>query len=458
LEGRLLVLLAKLNSLTVLVATEGAALFNKKLFSRLKEAGTFITALSLLALVVGGAVLYSTVDAFYYQPFNPLGIEERRWEPALQPVVSDAGVVPLSERKRPYTFGEKRRNTSNLQLESPATAAEAGAQRQTGATQRGKVQAAALPAGPGPDAAKAKGNSGDRSATAVGDTAASAENGRVTILLMGIDRRPDEPFISRTDTMMLLSFHPEAGTASILSIPRDLYVPIPGHGQNRINTAFLYGAAGNNPAAGAELAMETVSQLLDVSIDHYILVDFSAFIQTIDLLGGIHVNVPYTIDDPRFPDMHYGFEPLYIPAGLHQFDGETALKYARTRGQDNDFYRAQRQQQVVLAVRRKAMQLGLPSLIARAPGLYRQVSQGVYTDLSLDEMIRLAQLASLLESEAIETAVLDFNYVSSHRSDSGAHVLLLSQSKVEPLIQQLFGDSRPAATLNRVPSAAPPMR
>jgi polyisoprenyl-teichoic acid--peptidoglycan teichoic acid transferase len=440
--------------LTGSIATEGATLFNKKLFSRLKEAGSLITAVCLLALVIGAAVLYSTVDAFYYQPFNPLAVEERRWEPALQPIRPEGSPAPLSERKRPYTFGEKRRSPPSFQLESAAPAAEAVVPRQMDSVPRSK----ALAAGIGPDAGQAKGSSADRSATAVGETAVSAENDRVTILLMGIDRRPDEPFISRTDTMMLLSFDPEAGTASILSIPRDLYVPIPGHGQNRINTAFVFGAASNNPAAGAELAMETISQVLDVPIDHYILVDFSAFIQTIDLLGGIHVNVPYTIDDPRYPDMHYGYEPLYIPAGLHHFDGETALKYARTRGQDNDFYRAQRQQQVLLAVRRKAMQLGLPSLIARAPGLYRQVSQGVYTDLSLDEMIRLAQLASSLENEAIETAVLDFNYVSSHRTDSGAHVLLLSPGKVEPLIQQLFRDSGPAATLNPAPSASPPMR
>ncbi|MCA9956827.1 MAG: LCP family protein, partial [Anaerolineales bacterium] len=94
---------------------------------------------------------------------------------------------------------------------------------------------------------------------------------RVNILLMGIDRRPGEAFISRTDTMMLISLDPVTESASILSIPRDLYVLIPGHGRDRINTAFVYGSAGDNPVGGAALAMQTVEYNLGVPVNHYIL-------------------------------------------------------------------------------------------------------------------------------------------------------------------------------------------
>jgi polyisoprenyl-teichoic acid--peptidoglycan teichoic acid transferase len=398
-------------------------------------------------------LLYTTVDAFYHQPFNPLAVEERPWEPALHPVSPQADAPPLFEWKRPYTLGQKRRSTPQREREQSLAA-----RLHDRSVSRIGPRVTTLQSTPAPASAANKGNNGARNAVAVGGPTTAEAGGRVTILLMGIDRRPDEPFVSRTDTMMLLSFNAGAGTASILSIPRDLYVPIAGHGQNRINTAFVYGAAGVNAAAGAELAMQTVSELLDVPIDHYILVDFSAFIKTIDLLDGIHVHVPYTIDDPRYPDMGYGYEPLYIPAGVHHFDGEMALKYARTRGQDNDFYRAQRQQQVVLAVRRQAMQLGLTSLVSRAPALYRQVSQGVYTDLTLDEMVRLAQLAASLESGEIETAVLDYNYVTSHRTENGSQVLLLSQTKAAPLIARLFHDPQLSPALQQAPAPVPPLR
>ncbi len=261
---------------------------------------------------------------------------------------------------------------------------------------------------------------------------------RVNILLMGIDRRPGESFISRTDSIMLMSIDPNTNSASILSIPRDLYVLIPGRGRDRINTAFVYGSAGNNPVGGAALAMQTVEYNLGVRVNHYILVDFSAVINGINTLGGIEVNVPFTINDPTYPDMDYGFDPLFIPAGVQQMDGLTALKYARTRHVDNDFGRAQRQQQVMLAARSKAIGLGIPSLIARAPTLYQQLENGIRTDLSLDQLIKLALTASDIPSANIRSEVLDFDYVDSFLTDKGAQVLILENDKAAPLIQSLF--------------------
>lgn len=261
---------------------------------------------------------------------------------------------------------------------------------------------------------------------------------RVNILLMGIDRRPGEPFISRTDSMMIISLDPEGQHISILSVPRDLYVVVPGRGRDRINTAFVYGAAGNNPAGGAALAMQTVEYNLGVPINHYVLVDFSAVIQGIDALGGIDVNVPFTIDDPTFPDMYYGFDPLYIPAGWQHLDGTLALKYARTRHMDSDFGRAQRQQQVVLAARDKALSLGITGLLAKAPVLYQQLEQGIRTDLSLEQIVSLAKTASDVPSENIQNDVLDYGYVSSYKTEAGAQVLILDNEKAAALIQQLF--------------------
>lgn len=274
--------------------------------------------------------------------------------------------------------------------------------------------------------------------TLIPTTEAADQTERINVLVMGIDRRPGEPFISRTDTMMLMSLDPQGKTASILSIPRDLYVVLPGRGRDRINTAFVYGSAGNNPEGGAQLAMQTVEYNLGVPVDHYLLVDFAAVIDGVDAIGGIDVYVPYDINDPTFPDMNYGYDPLYIPAGQHHFDGLTALKYARTRHQDSDFYRARRQQQVVLAVRDRVLGLGLGELIRQAPFLWRQVDQGIKTDLSLDDLLRVVSLAASISDDSIRNEVLDQNYVTPYRTETGASVLVPLNENISPLIQELF--------------------
>jgi anionic cell wall polymer biosynthesis LytR-Cps2A-Psr (LCP) family protein len=184
--------------------------------------------------------------------------------------------------------------------------------------------------------------------------------------------------------------------------------------------------------------MQTVEYNLGVPVHHYMLVDFSAVTRGIDAIGGIDVNVPYNIYDPTFPSMDYGYDPLSIPAGVQHFDGETALKYARTRHQDSDFYRARRQQQVVLAVRDKVLGLGFGELLRQAPFLYQQLDQGIRTDLSLDELILLATTAADIPSENIHTEVLDQNYVSSYRAPNGASVLVPINEQIAPLIQEMF--------------------
>ncbi|MCA9924874.1 MAG: LCP family protein, partial [Anaerolineales bacterium] len=211
-------------------------------------------------------------------------------------------------------------------------------------------------------------------------------------------------------------------------------------GRDRINTAFVYGSAGNNPVGGAALALQTVEYNLGVRINHYFMVDFSAVVKGVDTLGGVDVYVPADLSDPTYPDMNYGYDPLFIPAGMNHFDGQTALKYARTRHADNDFGRAQRQQQVILAARDKALGLGLTSLLSRAPVLYQQLEQGVRTDLSLDQLVRLAKTVGDIPSENIRNEVLNYDYVDGYRTEAGAQVLVLVNEKATPLIQSLFYD------------------
>ena len=277
--------------------------------------------------------------------------------------------------------------------------------------------------------------------TMIATTEFADQTERTNILLMGIDRRPGGSFVSRTDTMMLMSINPSENSAYVLSIPRDFYGVVPGIGRDRINTAFVYGAAGNNPAGGAQLAMQTIEYNLGVPVHHYILIDFGAVTGGIDAVGGIDVYVPVNIADPTFPDMNYGYDPLFIPAGTQHFDGRMALKYARTRHQDNDFNRAERQQQVIMAVRDKVLGLGLGQMISKAPLFYQQLKSGIKTDLSLEEIVQLIRAAAQIPEENIHRAVLDGDYLSSYRTEKGASVLVPMNEKIAPLIQDYFYDS-----------------
>lgn len=263
---------------------------------------------------------------------------------------------------------------------------------------------------------------------------------RITILMMGSDSRVGA-LISRTDTMMLLSVNTNLHTVSILSIPRDLYVEIPGYGRDKLNTALIHGANinGEDPVAGMAVAIQTIEQTLGVNIDHYIVVNLRAVEETIDALGGVDVYVPYTIIDPMYINRATG-EALYIPEGPNHFDGDTALRYARTRFQDSDFARSNRQQQLLLAVRQKILSLGLPEMIDRAPLLYQNVKSGIFTDLSLEDMVNLAQVGDGIPEENIYTAVLNKDYVVSGLSPEGSYILYLIPEKVTPLIQEMFYD------------------
>ena len=163
---------------------------------------------------------------------------------------------------------------------------------------------------------------------------------RVTILLLGIDQRCDENGPTHTDSMMLLTIDPVGLSAAVLSLPRDLWVDIPDVGVDRINQAFYYGELYELPGGGPELAMETVESLIGVPVQYYVAVNFDAFIEVVDLIGGIKVDVAEKIDDSAYPDRCYGYEPFHIEAGSQHLDGDTALKYARTRATFKSGYAA----------------------------------------------------------------------------------------------------------------------
>ncbi len=264
---------------------------------------------------------------------------------------------------------------------------------------------------------------------------------RINILLMGTDRRPGESY-SRTDTMILVTIDPNTNSAGMLSIPRDMWVSIPGYSEDRINKAHFLGQQYKYPGGGPALAMKTVQYNLGVPVHFYAKIDFTGFEEIIDTIGGIDIYVPETIDDPKFPDSNYGYDPFYIEEGYHHLDGHDAMRYARTRATaGSDFSRAKRQQQVLLAMRDKALQIGI---IPKIPELWATFSDTVETDLQLVDILELAQLADDIDPEQIQSQVLDFNYTIQYVvPETGAQVLLPLREKIKVVVDEMFAESEP---------------
>jgi LCP family protein required for cell wall assembly len=267
-----------------------------------------------------------------------------------------------------------------------------------------------------------------------------------TVLLLGTDRRNTFSSTDNTDTILLFYLDPETQRAAMLSIPRDLYVDIPGHDQNRINTAYAYGE--RDGTGGLALARQTVSATLGIPVDHAVLIDFTVFVTVVDAIGGIDVDVPYDIHDPTYPDSGIGYDPFYISAGSHHLDGATALKYARTRATvGGDFDRTARQRQVVMAVRNQVLSLDLlPSLIAQSPQLWANLQGAFEADLTLSEMIDLAITASHIPTDQIAMGAIDDSCTLPWTTPGGAQVLLPLPDVIDTLVQDLISSASASAS------------
>jgi len=280
---------------------------------------------------------------------------------------------------------------------------------------------------------------------------AEAWNGsdRVTVLVMGIDQREGEIETAyRTDSMMLLTMDPVGKAAGILSIPRDLYVEIPGFAdRDKITTANFKGDAYRLPGGGPQLAVDTVELNLGIRVDYYVRINFTAFEAFVDQIGGIDVDNPYEINDPEYPDCCFGYDPFYLPAGAQHLDGATALKFARTRHAVGDDYgRAQRQQVVVMAVRDKLTSAdNLPTLFAKAPQLLATMQGSYVTNMSPEQMVSLALTARDIPRQSITSTVIDQEYIAYEYivPETNQQVLILNIEKFRELRDTMFYTPQP---------------
>ena len=265
--------------------------------------------------------------------------------------------------------------------------------------------------------------------------------GRVTVLLMGLDYRDWERRTgpARSDTMMLVTLDPITNQAGMLSIPRDLYVEIPGFQFNRINAAYAFGEAYRLPGGGPGLAVQTVENLIGVPIQFYAVIDFSAFERMIDEIGGIDVLV-----EQRIKISPIGRLSFWLEAKPYHLDGAEALAYARVRmGAGDDFGRARRQQQVALAILDRIVGFDMiPTLFSKAPALYQELASGIRTNMTFEEMISLAWLALQTSKDQIRMGVIaPPGMVGFHTLPDGASVLRPVPDQIRQLRDQIFTET-----------------
>ncbi len=236
---------------------------------------------------------------------------------------------------------------------------------------------------------------------------------RVNILLLGIDRRAEEPAdTTRTDTMMVISVDPVAHSAVMLSFPRDLWVNIPGYGEQRINVAHSIG--------GPNLAARTIEANFGMPMHYWARIDFDGFRKIVNTLDGVLIDVERPIKDDEYPTADYGYQRVYIPPGPQVMDGETALIYARSRHSESDFGRAHRQQRVLLAMRERALQF---NILPKLPQLYTEANEAVFSNMELADMLSLAGLANELDSGRVSSVVFDTNYATPFEGEAGQQLL-----------------------------------
>ncbi len=246
---------------------------------------------------------------------------------------------------------------------------------------------------------------------------------QINILLLGSDQRISSGGF-RTDTIVLLSINTTAHEVSMISFPRDLYIFIPGWTHQRINTAMFHG--------GFDLMADTLEYNFGVRPEYYIMVNFKAFREIVNSLGGIEVKVAKDYTDEYWDNSY-----KTIPAGSVFMDGATALWYARARKASNDFDRARRQQEVLNALAKRLLSM---NALESAKDLYQIYIDNVTTNLTWDEIAPLLPLiVHFRDPSIIQSFIIGPGQVYDWITPGGAMVLLPRQNEIVTLLKEALG-------------------
>ncbi len=266
------------------------------------------------------------------------------------------------------------------------------------------------------------------------------------ILLIGVDKREGVAG-TRNDVNIVVHINPVHRFASMLSIPRDTRVLIPGFDYSKINNAYSLGEQYMSDAGGGPvLVKRTVERFLDLPIHYWAEVDFQGFERVVDMVDGVTVDVPVPLVDNEYPTEDYGYTRIYFPAGLQHMDGPKALQYARSRHADSDIGRNQRQQQVLMALRDRVVRLETLFDLDRLTELLYQLGDTLRTDMQLDTIWALAQLAPKIDSNNIASYALDWHVLAeiSGTTDLDPCVPcvreIVQEMQINPTLRQLRGE------------------
>lgn len=258
---------------------------------------------------------------------------------------------------------------------------------------------------------------------------------RWDILILG-----HQPSGGLTDSIMVLSYEPATGKAALISIPRDLWVTIPGYGKEKINFAYVAGEEKNSNSSGLKMAKEIVSEVTGLNIDYAIATDVEALKELVDNLGGID------IEENRYFYVDFYGNYVKIKPGINHLSGSETLAYVGSRDiAGADFGRMERQQKVLIAIRDKALSLGVLSRPDKIWNIFNSIEKHVETDIPLSQMKYLIEMASNLQVNDVKNILFDTsNYLYSTHSSNGAYILLPKAgdfSEIQAVCQNVFNDT-----------------
>lgn len=245
---------------------------------------------------------------------------------------------------------------------------------------------------------------------------------RTNFLVIGIDRVPEGSALGRTDTNILATVKPLGPYIGMLSIPRDLWVTIPGVGENRINTAHFYAEA-QEPGSGPAATMETIQLNFGVPVQYYVRIKFDGIVDIINAMGGLDIELT---------------EPMAgLPTGDHHLDGDQALAFIRDRQGSDDFFRMAHGQFFISEVMEQVLK---PSTWPRFPAVISALNTSLDTNLPVWVWPRIAFALLRSGPGKIDFHVIDRNYVNPTTTSEGAQVLIPNWPLINPLVVEIFGD------------------
>jgi len=269
------------------------------------------------------------------------------------------------------------------------------------------------------------------------------------ILVLGDDSHHNYA-IWRTDSIMVIAIDRENGQVGIISIPRDLYVDIPDYGMERINVADYIGEVREYPGGGPALASRVISETLGIPTQHYVRVHLGGLSTLVDALGGVTVDLDCPLYEYEFHKNkvtgEYDRSLWTLPAGKVQLDGANAKKFATYRYATSDFSRSSRQQQIIWALRNRALEV---NLIPKIPELWSALGELYSTDLTLVDVIRLAQFGMELDSSNVHSLSLNMEVLTNHVNEAGASLLIVGDRELLEKKKEMLFMQKPLEKLGK---------